>query len=590
MACSLVHNRPMEETASQSQSTNETSWGPYQLKANPLAILRLSLGSAACIATALLIPDIVQLMLVSHENIGMNLRRFISLWSYAYILWATGFICILHIIRIFSAPLILDSTGIKLDRFGKKIPWSSIEAVAILEKKLFSRFFMIPAYQMTLHIIKENKSQSKRKIFPGFKLKVSWPWKSKNQNEQEDSDRGTKQIASFLFLKEEFYSLFYHISEFASGAKPRSLDVFVFKNVENHLLKKLAEEGKLKRLALTIVISFGLLTYFGRKIIVNYNYNMGNKEFNLAHYYKAIGYYAAASAIEFSFAPAWDGQARAELREGDIDSAEDHWKEALKWKPDYVEAKLGLSRVYMLKGQIDEADRLIAKANRLAPLDEASYINRAQIDALMGKNSEAIAKLEDFVKQQVGRERAICILARSYIRRGDLEKAEKLLSNPELFSNPYTRPFCIVVQAELALEQGKVSDAKNLMKPLRLGAVHDPELMLLLARIETASKNYREADKYIERAARINKTSPWLSLAKAELAAAQNRSYEDQIQKVLAYKYSDSCLLAAVADFYEKNGKHDQAVELARKALTLDPVQINAKKLAGQKDVSKLQL
>src|SRR5438552_3399881 len=104
---------------------DETQWGPYQLRHNPIAILRLSLGTAAAISTALLIPDIFALIPSSPDPRTLACKA-LGLWGYAYVLWAVGFSCILHMVRIFGGAVVLDSSGIKLGRVGAKIPWEKI--------------------------------------------------------------------------------------------------------------------------------------------------------------------------------------------------------------------------------------------------------------------------------------------------------------------------------------------------------------------------------------------------------------------------------------------------------------------------------
>lgn len=525
------------------------------MRPNPGAILRLALGTAAAISTALLIPDIFALI-PSVPDVFTLICRSIGLWGYAYILWASGFLSILHLVRNFGGKIVLDSNGIKLGRFDKVIPWESVLAVTIAERKVFSRVFFIPAYQLSLHYLKP------------------------------DGKRAAKQIASFQYSIDEFFSLFFFMSKLGCGARPTSLDAFVFKDAAIPELQKIAEEGSLKRVVLTVVIAFGLVTFLARKAVVNYSFNMGNKEFRFARYDKAIGYYSTACALEFSFAPAWDRLARCEFREGDLDSAEAHWIEALKWKPDYVESKLGLSMIYMLKGKLAEADKIIATANRLAPLDEAGYINRAQVDALMGKNHEAISRLEDFVRQRTGREQAVCILARCYIKEGWLDKAEKLLSaNPELFGNPYTKQYGDMVLAELKFAEGDNAAAEKLLAPLKRIPHKQPELLVDLARSATASGDFVSAKRYLDAASIVNPDGPWIALARAELAAkdkTQKISSDRAMKKALAFPYKDACLLAACATFFQQNGNGLRAKELAEQALEIDSGNQIAKKLLAE--------
>ena len=544
------------ETSVETQKTDKVSWGPYQLRPNPIAILRLSFFTAGAISTALLIPDIISTLPTAPDAYTLVCRA-VGLWGYCYALWTTGFLCILHLVRIFSGGIQLDKEGIKLGRLAKKVAWDSIEAVTITERAIFSKVFFVPAYMMTLHIRKAESNSWKRVI------------------------GGDKQIASFMYLPEEFSSLFYYVSKLSTGAEPRSIKAVVFDDIKNPDLKKFAEGGRLKSVALTALIAFGLVVFLGRKAVLNYTFNMGNKEFYAGHYDKAIANYSTASSVEFSFAPAWDRLARSEYRVGDAESAEEHWKEALKWKPDLVESKLGLSKIYIMRGQLDKANELIQSANRLASTDEAAYINRALIDSLMGKNHLAIEELEAYVKQNVGRELATGILARCYLREGELDKADSLLkSNPEILKNPYTRPFCTAVLAEIQIARGNFNEAAKLLHRFRQASNYDPDLLIDLAKIEIGRKNFESAKGHLNKAIKINADNPWAALLMADAEASSGGSSADfWYERAMNFKYTDPCLMAAAAEYLKKHGKNEQALALANKALKIDPANLIARNI-----------
>lgn len=557
-----MHNTGMNTTAE--SAPQNKAWGPYQLRPNPLAILRLAFSTAGAISTALLIPDFFSLLPSATDVISL-LMRAAGLWAYAYVLWATGFLCILHLARILGSAVLLDQEGIKLGRFEKKIPWSSIQAVNIVERKIFSKLFFIPAFQLTIHFQKPNGKHA------------------------------TKQLASFQFSTAEFFSLFYFISVHSTGAKPRSLDAFVFKDIGNQDLRKLAEEGRLKRALLTVLIACGLFSLLGRKAAVNYEFNTGNKEFAAARYDKAILCYSMASAIDFTFAPAWDRLARCEFRLGDLDSAEEHWKEALKMKPDMVESKLGLSMIYMLQGKLDEAEMQIEKAARLAPYDEAAYLNRAKLNALTGKNITAIQMLENFIRQKRGKEQAIGLLAEAYLREGEIQKAEKLLnSNPEILNNPYSRPFCKMVLAEVELAKGNADAASKQLRSIKSIMNSQPELLLNNALVEIAKGDLTTANHHIAMAEKINSSSPWLQLAKARLIARAEsmkagsgkgfykENFDQLIDRARQNKFNDPCVLSALALILEEQNKHSAAAKAAQQCLELDPSNAMAKRIVDK--------
>lgn len=542
------------ETSVENTETKEQTWGPYQLRPNPRAILRLSLGTAGGISTVLVLPDIINLMPTS-PNLYILVCKVVGMWGFCCVYWTVGFLCILHLVRIFGSSIRLDAEGIKLGRIGKKIPWDSVDAVTISERPIFSKVFFTPAYMMNIHL---------RKTEAGLSLKRL--------------TEGTKQIASFLYTPEEFYSLFFHICRFGTGAEPRSLNTFAFKDIQNPSLRKISEEGRLKRIGLTGLIAFGLVAFLGRKAIVYSNFNQGNKEFYEGHYEKAAACYKKSASAEFTFGPAWDRLARCEFRLGDSESAEKHWREALKWKPDLVESKLGLSKIYIMKGKLEEAEKLIQSSNRLASTDEAAYINRALIESLMGKNKQAIEKLELYVKQRVGRELATGILARCYLRAGEVDKADAILkTSPALLNNPYTKPFCTAVLAEVKIARGENDAALEMLRPYLKSSDSDPELTIDLAHIYIAKKDFDSARKQLDKLIKVNPDDPWAAIAMADLELSSGGSSADfWLERALNFKYKDSCLLGQAARIFEKYGKSEKARELAQQAIALDAANADA--------------
>lgn len=516
-------------------------FGPYELRPSPNAIFRLSLGTSAAIATALAIPDAFSL-LPSAPSLLVWAVRLAGLWMYAYLLWAVGFLSLLHIVRLLGGGVKLDSEGLSLGKFSKKIKWEQIEFVAIEERKAFSKAFCIEARELKMHVRKTDK-----------KITV-------------------KSIGSFQFSPEQFFSLFHHICFMSAGVRVSSFGAMVFRDPMSRELKKQAEQGRVKRILLTIVIASSLLIFLGRKSAVNYYFNLGNKQSTMANEQKAAEYYRIATNIDWTFPPAWDRLARSEFRTGNIELARVHWQKALSVKPDYVESKLGLANIYMLEGNIEEADKLISKANRLAEYDEAGYLNRAIIESMKGNNASAISLLLPFIKQSTGRDLATAYLARFYIKQGEYERARNLLANPSLLNNKQLASFTGTVQAELALAEGRNEDAARALSVVDLSKVKDPNVQVDFALLSIQQKQLRQAQEFLDKASAMNKTSPWIALARARLCAARKEAAAANayLQYCIAWKYNDPALLAACAKFLAETGDAYGAKTLALKALSID--------------------
>lgn len=423
-------------------------WGPYELRPSPQKMLFLTLGSSVAVATALVIPDAFAILPTAVTTQAW-IMRVAGLWTNAYFLWAVGFLAILHLTRIVSGGIQLDSRGLKLWRLGKRIAWEDILATTISERKNFSRMLLISpgALELTLHVRKPGSEDGKVRFT-------------------------VKKIPSFQYAPGEFASLIYYVGKFAFGVQPDAIGVYMFKRADSDALLKASQEGRIKRLILSSVISCSLLLFLARNAATNYTFNMGNVYVRKANYRKGIEFYTMSTAINPFFPPAWDRLARCNLRNGDPDSALENWQHALHVKPDFVESKLGVSSIYMRRWQLAEAEELIRQAVRLAPKEEAVYLNLSQLLSLQGKHREAIKILEQVIRQKLGREQAACLLAQCYLRVGEVDTASKILLDPKLKPDPQTMPFYSLVCAELDMAQGNLQSADQRLQKLFKGDRH----------------------------------------------------------------------------------------------------------------------
>lgn len=542
----------------------EVDWGPYEVRPSPRELLFVTLGSSVVVASALAIPDAFAILPGSVNTFSWAVRV-IGLWTAAYVLWAVGFLAILHITRMISGGIRLDSEGIKLWRFGKKIHWKDIVATTIVERKNFSRLLLIPhgALELTLHVAKPN----------GRGLTV-------------------KKIPSFQYSPQEFASLYYYIGKRAFHICPAAIGVYMFKNADADILMKASQEGRIKRIALSTVITCSLILFLARSAATNYTFNMGNVYFRQGKYEKAVESYTMSTSINPFFPPAWDRLARANLRAGDPDSAVEHWKRALKVKPDFVESKLGLSVIYMRRWQLAQAEELIRKSVKLAQKDEAAYINLAQINSLMGDHRKGIAVLEQVVAQSRGREAARCLLAQCFLRAGDSKKAAVILSGrlPDQSSEPFYK----LVSGELAMMNGNLDVAEKNFDELYRGDKH-PDLILDIAKLkflrgdlsgsermlqecqkkQTAGRTLDEDNNQESNAQNDPRSyNPWISFYRAAIAFKRGQKFDGSwmVEQALKTPYADPSLLASCALLLlENGGAHDRATALIDQAAKLDP-------------------
>jgi len=121
----------------------------------------------------------------------------------------------------------------------------------------------------------------------------------------------------------------------------------------------------------------------------------GDTEEALAEYHRAL-------AVQQSFAPGWDGLARAAEATGDDDKAVEDFKKAIELNPGFPDASLNLGDLYLRRDRLDEAVELFLKAIAVRP-DFAAAHNRLGVAYARQKLvNEAIAALRKAAELERG--------------------------------------------------------------------------------------------------------------------------------------------------------------------------------------------
>lgn len=488
---------------SEAKSNTSEPFGPYEVRQDSRAMLRLTLGSACTIATLLLIPDSIAI-LPDSPNPGTWLLRLFGLWLSAFVLWSLSFFALLHLVRLASGSIVLNSEGLKLWRLGKLIKWSNIKAVGVEPQPFFSRAFFLGPTVKRLSVYEEKPpggSTAQRNTPQGVKLVPHY-------------------IPSFYYSAAEFESLVGHICEQSCALVPDAAHVLIGDTEQREALRKIYERGRMQRVLLSAFIALSLITFLGRKAALNYAFNAGNKAYRQEDYAQAEQHYRLATTIDQTFAAAWDRLARSEYRQGRVQPAFEHWQKALVMKPDFVEAKIALSNIYVQHRDFARGKQLLEQAIRLAPHHAPAYVNLADLYVRLGDYERAEQLASSILKKDPTNDKARCLIVRTKVRLGETQAARRVMDeDPARAAQLRSHPFCLLVLAELKMAQGDFAAAEQLMKSLQQLNPEAEDLMLDFARLRLKQGRTADAEKFISQAVKVAAKDPWplIMLAEASL-------------------------------------------------------------------------
>jgi Tfp pilus assembly protein PilF len=324
--------------------------------------------------------------------------RLVGLWLTAYILWFCGFLGVLFLGRFLGGATIVGGKGLRLWRFGRWIPWDSIKAVGVEQQDLFARVFCLspPVYRLTLFT-----KRSRSSLTP-------------------------VNVPSFLFLKADFKALVSYVLKETRLGAAALLPFLLFNPNEIDDLKKSYRRSEKLRLLFVAFIVPGLVMFLGRKSITSYEFNLGNKAFRVENYAEARLHFERSVSTDPAFAVGWDRLARSEHRLGDNRNAEEHWHKALAYRPDFVDSKIGLAKLFIENGEYDKAKSLLEQSVRLSPHNTAAYLNLSRIALHAGNRQQALSLLQSAITEGNPDATSFAACARLSAELGMQQQAVKL--------------------------------------------------------------------------------------------------------------------------------------------------------------------
>jgi tetratricopeptide (TPR) repeat protein len=500
------------------------------------ALTQLAVGSSVFIAFVLAITDVIPLIPNATSVIGLVLRV-VGDWIIVAVIWFLAFLAITQSLRFISRGVWVSDKGIKLSRFDRVVPWTSMRAVAIEPNFFFTKLFGLKhtARRLTIlfHFEIKNKILSSL-LFPNY-------------------------IPSFFFSKETFDQLVLDVFE-RSGALPAKVlpenlpyeyAVVAAAGLDGSFevdgwkpLRKTYSWLNKQKILVTGVILLSLVVFLGRRAMVYYCFNSAGKAAAEANFELARDYYQWSVKLEPMFAAGWNGLGQAEFRlaeqrQADFSIAVRNWRRAIFLKLDYVEPRLNIVRVCLYRRDYTEASRLLEHALKLAPYDGLALLEKAELDLARGQYSQAQKDARLLLSQGVHSNpnpeyvfKARCLLAQAKLAQGDALSAQKEIeqysSDPQSFTKGEDVTYLLMTRAQILLALGQLEAAENHIRLAVRRQPYNQEVLVQAALISLARQKLTDCKFFLERARTVNSaqaansnTNPWLATIASRLAAAQ---------------------------------------------------------------------
>lgn len=343
------------------------------------ALAQLARGTAVVIATCLALPDAIAIIPTSTSAVSWGIRL-IGIWTIAAVAWFVGFLFLTGVFRLISGGVVLTAKGLKVSRFDRLIPYETIHSLSLEPNYFFTRIFSLPETARRLTVLFDlgfGGSIVKKFLFPNF-------------------------LPSFFFTTATFDSLVLHLVERCGMVQPAEPSlVSGFSLSRSGELSRIAATFRFmakQRVLVTVIIAISLVSFLGRKAVVNFAYNQGNKIYSQGRYDSAREYFEWAVKTDPTFAAGWNllGQTHYRLAERnltDFKKARSCWRTAILCKLDFVEPRINLARIALIDRDFDEALRLLVHAGKLAPSDALSRLMEAELLLKMGRLDDCAAQL-----------------------------------------------------------------------------------------------------------------------------------------------------------------------------------------------------
>lgn len=532
------------------------------------ALAQLARGTAVVIATCLALPDAIAIIPTSPSAVSWGLRL-IGIWTIAAVAWFVGFLFLTGVFRLISGGVILTAKGLKVSRFDRLIPYETIHSLSLEPNHFFTRIFSLPETARRLTVLFDlgfGGAIVKKILFPNF-------------------------IPSFFFTAATFDSLVLHLVQrcgMVQPAEPALVAGFSLSRPDE--LTRIAATFRFmakQRVLVTVIIAISLVSFLGRKAVVNFAYNQGNKVYSQGRYDSAREYFEWAVKTDPTFAAGWNllGQTHYRLAERnltDFKKARSCWRTAILCKLDFVEPRINLARIALIDRDFDEALRLLVHAGKLAPSDALSRLMEGELWLKMGRLDDCAAQLKAVTESKVALTRsqhlfADCLSAQSKFFGGDQKGAMAAIGGYSLEPANYHNDENVT----LLLSSRALIEARPDLADLAVQRQpNNPDVLLQAALVYLQTTSLSESEREARCRALLNRAAarsagvnPWVGTLFCQLAFLGHDkpgalTYAKQALLV-PEKHQDAIAISYLSKILKANNCFELSSEAASRAAAL---------------------
>ncbi len=194
---------------------------------------------------------------------------------------------------------------------------------------------------------------------------------------------------------------------------------------------------------------------------------------------------------------------RALMAKGDIDSARVQFGDALKYRPDYVPARIALAQIQVARGEYGAALAAATEILQMDPGNQLARLIRSNAFLAQGKYTESKAVLEETLKLNPNQRDAKYQLGFVFFREGKLKEAEAIFQQVYAQNPPDMRGLMGLTEVYLSQKQ-----EDRALKLLDEAIQKYPKATLLLVAWGNIGARAGRIDEAIAKFKEVLKTDP----------------------------------------------------------------------------------